>query len=170
MSPAEARALAERLTRRCFAQDGITNVECQARREGAAAALRALADRVEELERDLETQVQISDAVAKDYDERWRAAEERAARLQAERDMWHTKAHPPIGHNDGPCCEVCELDAQLAAAEAQRDRLTEALDWIRRFAEAHHAQQEAHVLLHGLTVDIVDVAERALATDEEKKP
>lgn len=63
-----------------------------------------------------------------------------------------------------------DAEKRCAIAEAERFLLTEqvaalrgALDWINCFAEAHHANQPEHILLHGLTVDIPDVAQRALA-------
>lgn len=61
------------------------------------------------------------------------------------------------------------LLSHVTDLERSRERMREALEWIGRFASAHHGDQPAHVFLHGLTVDIPSYVERALsaATQEQ---
>ena len=52
--------------------------------------------------------------------------------------------------------------SEIAKLATERDRLRLELIAIYEFAMAHHGDQEPHVWLHGLTVDIPDQIERAL--------
>lgn len=86
---------------------------------------------------------------------------------------------PPLvpPHDDLPYFDILRIcatlerlshcDRALCGAIAQRDHFARALRSIRDFAKAHHAEQELHVILHGLVVDIPDIVETVFEQTSE---
>lgn len=65
-----------------------------------------------------------------------------------------------------------ELEREKVAAEAlqaELDTAKEALEWIGQFAAAHHHDQESHVLLHALQIDIPSYCETTLTAISEAR-